>query len=51
MLKPEELAAAHSFPTDYTITGNRCERVKQIGNSIPVRTAEAMIAADLRDVA
>lgn len=51
MLKPEELAAAHSFPPDYIITGNRCERVKQIGNSVPVRTAEAMMAADLLEVA
>lgn len=51
MLKPSELAAAHSFPTDYVITGNRGEQVKQIGNSVPVRTAEAMMAADLESLA
>lgn len=47
MLKPSELAAAHSFPSDYVLTGNRTQQVKQIGNSVPVRTAEAMMAADL----
>jgi DNA (cytosine-5)-methyltransferase 1 len=47
MLRPDELARVHSFPEDYIITGNRCEKVKQIGNSVPVRTAEAMMAADL----
>lgn len=51
MLKPSELAAAHSFPDGYVITGNRGEQVKQIGNSVPVRTAEAMMAADLEAVA
>lgn len=47
MLRPDELARVHSFPEDYVITGNRTEKVKQIGNSVPVRTAEAMMAADL----
>lgn len=47
MLKPSELAAAHSFPKDYVLTGNRGEQVKQIGNSVPVMTAAAMCAADL----
>ena len=47
MLRPDELAKVHSFPEDYIITGNRCEKVKQIGNSVPVRTAEAMMDADL----
>ena len=42
MLKPSELAAAHSFPKDYVLTGNRGEQVKQIGNSVPVRTASAL---------
>ena len=48
MLKPSELAAAHSFPKDYVLTGNRGEQVKQIGNSVPVMTAAAMCEADLR---
>ncbi len=47
MLKPSELAAAHSFPRDYVLTGNRGEQVKQIGNSVPVMTAAAMCEADL----
>lgn len=47
MLKPSELAAAHSFPADYKLTGNRGDQVKQIGNSVPVRTACAMCKADL----
>lgn len=50
MLKPSELAAAHSFPPDYVLTGNRGEQVKQIGNSVPVQTAAAMCAADLSDI-
>ena len=47
MLKPSELAAAHSFPPDYKLTGNRAEQVKQIGNSVPVRTAAAICEAAL----
>ena len=50
MLKPSELAAAHSFPKDYVLTGNHGEQVKQIGNSVPVMTAAAMCAADLLDI-
>lgn len=46
MLKPAELAAAHSFPADYVLTGNRGDQVKQIGNSVPVMTAAAMCEAD-----
>ena len=47
MLKPSELAAAHSFPKDYVLTGNRSEQVKQIGNSVPVLTAAAMCSVDV----
>lgn len=49
MLKPSELAAAHSFPKDYVLTGNRGEQVKQIGNSVPVMTAAAMCEADFSE--
>lgn len=45
MLKPSELAAAHSFPPDYKLAGNRSDQVKQIGNSVPVRTAAALCRA------
>ena len=47
MLKPSELAAAHSFPKDYKLTGNRSEQVKQIGNSVPCMTAAAICKAAL----
>lgn len=47
MLKPSELAAAHSFPADYKLVGNRAEQVKQIGNSVPCRTAAAICEAAL----
>ena len=47
MLKPSELAAAHSFPKDYKLTGNRGEQVKQIGNSVPCMTAAAICKAAL----
>ena len=47
MLKPSELAAAHSFPKDYVLTGTRGDQVKQIGNSVPVMTAAAMCQSDI----
>jgi len=50
MLKPSELAAAHSFPKDYILTGNRGEQVKQIGNSVPVMTAAAMCESSLMEL-
>lgn len=43
MLKPSELAAAHSFPKGYKLSGSRADQVKQIGNSIPVQTAKALV--------
>lgn len=51
MLKPSELAAAHSFPDDYVLTGNRGQQIKQIGNSVPVKTAAAMCESALRQLA
>jgi DNA (cytosine-5)-methyltransferase 1 len=45
MLQPHELAAAMSFPSDYHFAGNREQRVKQIGNAVPVRLSEALCAA------
>jgi DNA (cytosine-5)-methyltransferase 1 len=41
MLKPHELAAAMSFPSDYKFTGNVGDQVKQIGNAVPVQLARA----------
>lgn len=42
MLQPRELAGAMSFPDDYEFEGNREAVVKQIGNSVPLRTAKAL---------
>jgi DNA (cytosine-5)-methyltransferase 1 len=42
MLKPHELARAHSFPQDYKILGTLAEQTKQVGNSVPVKTARAL---------
>lgn len=39
------LAAAHSFPKGYKLVGTRADQVKQIGNSVPVRTAKAIVKA------
>jgi len=42
MLQPHELAAAMSFDKDYQFTGNKGDKIKQIGNAVPVRTATAL---------
>ena len=42
MLQPHELSAAMSFPADYALAGTKDERVKQIGNAVPVETARAL---------
>jgi DNA (cytosine-5)-methyltransferase 1 len=34
MLEPHEIQAAMAFPSNYTITGNRREKVKQLGNAV-----------------
>lgn len=47
MLKPEELARVHSLPDDFVLTGTHHERVKQVGNSVPARTAKALCRAVL----
>jgi DNA (cytosine-5)-methyltransferase 1 len=48
MLQPHELAAAQGFPADYQFTGTREERVKQIGNAVPVNLATALCRALLQ---
>jgi DNA (cytosine-5)-methyltransferase 1 len=42
MLQPHELAAAMSFPKSYHFTGTREQKVKQIGNAVPVQLAKAL---------
>lgn len=47
MLQPHELAAAMSFPKSYFFAGNRKQKVRQIGNAVPVNTARALCTAIL----
>ena len=42
MLQPHELAAAQSFPNWYKFTGTKTEIVKQIGNAVCPKIAEAL---------
>lgn len=51
MLQPHELALAHSFPAAYHFAGTKTDVVKQIGNSVPSKTAEALCLASLADSA
>ena len=48
MLQPHELAAAHSFPTDYQFAGTRDDQVRQIGNSVGVGQAAALCREAIR---
>lgn len=45
MLEPHEIQAAMAFRTDYTVLGNRRERVKQLGNAVTPPAAEFLIRA------
>ncbi len=47
MLQPHELARAMSFPAGYKFAGNREDRVRQIGNAVAGRIAEALCWAVL----
>ena len=49
MLKPRELARAHSLPDDFVLTGNKTEQIKQIGNGVPARTARALVETLLKE--
>ena len=51
MLQPHELAAAQGFPSDYWFAGTKTDRVKQIGNAVPVNTAKALCSAVMGDAA
>jgi DNA (cytosine-5)-methyltransferase 1 len=45
MLEPHEVARGMAFPEDYTILGNKRERVKQAGNAVTPPAARDLIAA------
>lgn len=49
MLQPHELAAAMSFPKGYRFAGSKTDVVRQIGNAVPVGTAQSLCGAILRD--
>jgi DNA (cytosine-5)-methyltransferase 1 len=47
MLRPDELARAMSFDENYKFTGTKALQVRQIGNAVAVKTAEALCMAAL----
>jgi DNA (cytosine-5)-methyltransferase 1 len=49
MLQPHELAGAMSFPHGYHFAGSRELKVKQIGNAVAVRLAQALFREILSD--
>lgn len=51
MLKTHELAAAQSFPREYIFKGNREDVVRQIGNSVCPKIAEALTAGYMGELA
>lgn len=44
-LRTVELAALQGFPEGYVLAGGRRDRVRQIGNAVPVPLGRAMVAA------
>lgn len=48
MLQPHELGEAMGFPRSYVFLGTRDQKVKQIGNAVPVNTAKALCLSVLR---
>lgn len=49
-LRTVEFAALQGFPRDYIIKGSRRERVRQMGNAVPVPLARVMINAVLQSL-
>ena len=45
MFQPHELAMAQSFPQGYRFTGPKVDVVKQIGNAVCPKMAEALVEA------
>jgi DNA (cytosine-5)-methyltransferase 1 len=44
-LRTSEMAALQTFPSDYAFCGSRRDRVRQVGNAVPVLLAKAMFEA------
>ena len=51
MLQPRELARAQGFPDSYVLIGNKSEQVARIGNSVCPPVAEALVRAQLPELA
>ncbi|QOZ82010.1 MULTISPECIES: DNA cytosine methyltransferase [Chromobacterium] len=49
-LRTPELAALQGFPRGYKIEGPRRERVRQMGNAVPVPVAQAMVKSILESL-
>lgn len=49
-LRTPELAALQGFPDGYVVEGSRRERVRQLGNAVPVPLAERMIRSVLESL-
>ena len=45
-----EAAALQGFPPDFEFCGSRCERYRQIGNSVPPPFAEAIARCVVRQL-
>ena len=53
MLRNRELARSHSFDdaeSTYEFVGTEAEQTKQVGNSVPVMTAKALILSQIRNI-
>ena len=49
-LRTPELAALQTFPKKYRFAGSRRERVRQIGNAVPVRLAQVFVNAMIESI-
>ena len=49
-LRTVEMAALQTFPADYVFAGPRRERIRQIGNAVPVKMGSAMIASVMSSI-
>lgn len=49
-LRTPEMAALQGFPRDYVVAGSRRERVRQLGNAVPVPLARTMIKSVLESL-